>query len=141
MLGVLSIQEAQRIANEEGLDLVEVSPNANPPVCKITDFGKYKYELQKKQSANNHVKKTKEIQLNMNIGAHDLEIKVSHAIEFLKSSHNVRFVLKLKGREMQRTEQALIVMEKIGETLKEVSKVIDKPKIFGRKVIALYAHL
>ncbi|MEN9782305.1 MAG: translation initiation factor [Pseudomonadota bacterium] len=141
MLGVMSAREAQMLADKEELDLVEISPNAKPPVCKIMDFGKYKYELSKKASSQNHnVKKVKEIQLSMHIAEHDIEIKVKHAIEFLQDKHDVRFIMKLKGRDMRHEDKALALAIQIAEKMKSHSKTVDMPKANGKKIIFLCHH-
>ncbi|MCX8093761.1 MAG: translation initiation factor IF-3 [Candidatus Goldbacteria bacterium] len=101
-LGVMGIENALKTADDRGLDLVEISPNANPPVCKLIDYNKYKYEQIKKDKAakkKQHTVVVKEIQIRPNINIHDLEIKLRHAAEFLDKSYRVKFVIKFQGRE------------------------------------------
>lgn len=104
-LGVMETGNALKIADERGIDLVEISPNANPPVCKLINYGKYRYEQIKKTKESKkkqHVIVVKEIQIRPNINLHDLEIKLRHAIEFLDKSYRVKFVIKFQGREGRR---------------------------------------
>ena len=137
-LGVVSVKEALRIAEEVGLDLIEISPQVNPPVCKVLDYGKYKYEQQKKQKGNNsNAKKTKEIQFTIHIEKNDLEIKLKKAKEFLEDKNNVQLVMQLKGRDMPRVDFGLELMKTICERLKPYSKQIEEPKMTGRKIIAV----
>jgi len=103
----MAIQEAVRIADERGTDLVEISPNAAPPVCKLMDYGKFRYEQIKKDKVSKkkqHVIVVKEIQVRPNIDPHDLEIKLKHAVEFLKKEFKVKFVLRFRGRELEYKE-------------------------------------
>lgn len=137
MVGIVNTQEALSMAREAGLDLVNISPNATPPVCKICDYGKYKYEQQKKQKNNKSVAKIKEIQLSINIDKNDLNIKLKKAVEFLQDKNSVRLVMQLKGRDMPRLETAMELMQNICERLKDFAKQIDEPKLTGRKIIAL----
>ena len=138
MVGVVSTQEALHRAKEAGLELVNVSPNAVPPVCKICDYGKFKYEQQKKQKGNNKgTKKTKEVQFSIHIEKNDLDVKINRAIGFLEEKNTVLIVMQLKGRDMQRTDFAMELMNKICETLKPHCKSIDEPKMTGRKIVAM----
>jgi len=137
MVGIVSTSRALAMAREAELDLINISPNVTPPVCKICDYGKYKYEQKKKQKNNKSTTKQKEIQFTINIGDNDLEIKIKKAIEFLKDKNSVQLVMKLKGRDMQRVDYAMEVMNKICNRLKEYSKQIDEPKLTGRKIISL----
>ena len=138
MVGVVPTQLALQQARDAGLELVNISPNAIPPVCKICDYGKYKYEQQKKQKGNNsNAKKTKEIQFTIHIEKNDLEIKLKKAKEFLEEKNNVQLVMQLKGRDMPRVDFGLELMKTICERLKPYSKQIEEPKMTGRKIIAV----
>ena len=139
-LGILPIKKAIDIAKEEGLDLIEISPNANPPVCKIMDMGKYKYDLQKK--ANQAKKKQKivslkEIKLRPGTEAHDYNFKIKNAKKFISKGDKVKFTVKFKGREMQHTELGKELMNRIIEETKDVAKVESKPKFEGRQMVMI----
>ena len=137
MVGIVPTNRALAMAREAELDLINISPNSNPPVCKICDYGKYQYEQKKKQKSNRSTTKLKEMQFTMNIGDNDLENKIKKIIEFLQDKNTVQLVMKLKGRDMARVDFAMEVMNKICERLKEYSKQIDEPKLTGRKIISL----
>jgi len=107
-LGVFPVQEAVKLADSKGTDLIEMSPNANPPVCKLTNYGKYKYEQMKKDKVarkKQHVVVVKEIQVRPNIDPHDLSIKLNHAQEFLAKEFKVKFVIRFRGRELEYKEK------------------------------------
>lgn len=138
MVGVINTREAISMAEEVGLDLIEVSPNADPPVCKILDYGKYKYEQQKKKNEarkKQKVMEIKELRLRPVIGDHDLEIKLNSAKRFLKDGDKVKFTLKFRGREMSNQEQGHAIMKKVQEALAELSKIEHPPKLEGRQMI------
>ena len=137
MVGVVPTKRALQMAKELNLDLINVSPNSNPPVCKICDYGKYKYDQQKKQKGNKKITKLKEIQLTINIGENELEMKLKKAIEFLKNKQIVQIIMQLKGRDIQRIDSAMQTMNKIYERMKTISKQIDNPKVNGRKIILM----
>ena len=139
-LGTLSTQEAINIAKQEGLDLIEISPNANPPVCKIIDIGKYKYDLQKK--ANNAKKKQKtvslkELKLRPGTEIHDYNFKLKNAKKFLTKGDKVKFTVRFKGREMQHIELGKNLMNRIIEDTKEIGKVETNPKFEGKQMIMI----
>ena len=143
-LGTLAINEAIDIAKQEGLDLIEISPNANPPVCKIIDIGKYKYDLQKK--ANKAKKKQKiinlkEIKLRPVTEIHDYNFKIKNAQKFLKKGDKVKFTVKFKGREMQHTDLGKDLMDKIIDETKDVAKIESKPKFEGRQMVMIIQPL
>jgi translation initiation factor IF-3 len=139
MLGVLGISEARELAQSQGLDLIEVSPNANPPVCKIMGFGKYKYNEQKKKSQNTSVsKKMKEIKLGVNIGSHDFSVKIDKVKDFLTSGHLVRFVIRMRGRELNHRDVGYALMKKIVDSLSDVAKLHDKFQYSGNRIIAVF---
>ena len=140
--GVVSIKEALRQATEAGLDLVEISPNVNPPVCKIIDFGKYKYELQKKKAEakkKQKVVEVKEIKFTANIGDNDYEVKMRAAKRFLEHGDKVKFTLRFRGREMSYTEQGMSILNRAKEDLEAIAKVELEPKLDGRQMAMLVA--
>lgn len=137
MVGIVPTQKALSMAREAGLELINISPNAVPPVCKICDYGKYKYNQQKKQKNNKSTAKQKEIQFTINIGENDLNIKLKKVIEFLQDKNTVLLIMQLKGRDMPRVDFAMNVMRSICEKLREYAKQIDEPKLTGRKIISM----
>ena len=143
-LGTLNTQEAINIAKQEGLDLIEISPNANPPVCKIINIGKYKYDLQKK--ANKAKKKQKiinlkEIKLRPVTEIHDYNFKIKNAQKFLEKGDKVKFTVKFRGREMQHTHLGDKLMDRIINDTAELGKVEVKPKMEGRQIIMIVQPL
>jgi len=143
-LGTLNTQEAIKIAKEEGLDLIEISPNASPPVCKIIDIGKYKYDLQKK--ANKAKKKQKiinlkEIKLRPTTEIHDYNFKIKNAQKFLSKGDKVKFSVQFKGREMQHTKLGYDLMNRIINDTSKVGKVEVRPKFEGRQIIMIIQSL
>lgn len=142
MLGVLPIREALSRASEAGLDLVEISPNAEPPVCKILDFGKYKYEIQKKKNEARKKQKVievKEIKLRPNIDEHDYEVKMRSVHRFLDEGDKVKVTMRFRGREMVHQEIGLKVLERVRDELEERAKVEQMPKLEGRQMIMVLA--
>ena len=143
-LGTLATQEAINIARQEGLDLIEISPNANPPVCKIIDIGKYKYDLQKK--ANKAKKKQKiinlkEIKLRPVTEIHDYNFKIKNAKKFLEKGDKVKFTVRFKGREMQHTHLGKKLMERIITDTANLGKVEVNPKLEGRQIVMIIQPL
>ena len=139
-LGVMQLKQAIQMAKDEGLDLIEISPNANPPVCKIMDMGKYKYDLQKK--ANQAKKKQKvvslkEIKLRPGTEIHDYNFKIKNAKKFITKGDKVKFTVKFKGREMQHVELGKDLMKRIIEDTKDIGKVETHPKFEGRQMIMI----
>ena len=139
-LGVMQLKQAIQMAKDEGLDLIEISPNANPPVCKIMDMGKYKYDLQKK--ANQAKKKQKivslkEIKLRPGTEIHDYNFKIKNAKKFISKGDKVKFTVKFKGREMQHVELGKDLMNRIIEDTKDIAKVETHPKFEGRQMIMI----
>ena len=142
MLGVMQVRDAIAKAQSYGLDLVEVSPNANPPVCKIQDFGKYKYELQKKKNEAKKKQKiveTKEIKIRPNIDKHDLEIKLRHVKEFLAEGNKVKFSMRFRGREMAHLDIGNAVFDRVKADLGELIKIEYAPRLEGRQMIMIVA--
>jgi translation initiation factor IF-3 len=141
-LGVLKIQDALRLAQQAGLDLVEVAPTAVPPVCRIVDFGKFKYELAKNEKDKKHTtSKLKEIKFRVNISEHDYETKLRHAEEFLDKSNKVRVQLQFRGRENAHKELGMILMNKISADLTSMANVEQPPKLMGRAITMTLAPL
>lgn len=141
-LGIMSGREAQEKANEQGLDLVKISPKAKPPVCKIMDYGKFKYEQAKKEKEakkNQKVITVKEVRLSPNIEEHDLNIKANQAKKFLKNEDKVKVTLRFRGREMKNTHKGKEIMDHFKEILDELC-VVEKPaKLEGRQMIMILA--
>lgn len=138
MAGVVSVPEALKMAEEAGLDLVEVSPNADPPVCKILDYGKYKYEQQKKAAEARKKQKTvdvKEVKIRPGIEKHDYEVKMRNARRFLEGGDKVKVTMRFRGREMAHQDIGMGVLRKMKEELADVSKPELEPKLEGRQMI------
>jgi len=133
-LGVMSVREAMGIAEEHGLDVVEVSPNANPPVVRIMDYGKYMYELKKKQKKKDKTPEMKEIELTPTIGDHDLQVKLKKAREFLEKGHKVKIEIRMRGRQMLHVDITHNLAEKVIAMLDDVAAVDVEPKQEGRFV-------
>jgi translation initiation factor IF-3 len=136
----MPLNKAIETAKQEGLDLIEISPNANPPVCKIMDMGKYKYDLQKKANVAKKKQKTvalKEIKLRPGTDTDDYNFKIKNAKKFITKGDKVKFTVKFKGREMQHTELGKELMNKIIEETKEIAKVESRPKFEGRQMIMI----
>jgi len=143
-LGIISTNKAISMAKEEGLDLIEIAPNAKPPVCKIIDMGKYKYDAQKK--ANKAKKKQKivllkEIKLRPVTEDHDYNFKLKNALKFLSKGDKVKFTIRFKGRELQHSNLGHDLMSKIKEDIKLVGKVEMNPKFDGKQMIMVIQPL
>lgn len=139
-VGIVSQREALDRADEFGLDLVEISADAKPPVCKIMDFGKYKYQKQMKERENKkkqHVVKIKEVRFRPRIGDHDLNMKVNHVREFLAEGYKVKITLMFRGREMAHQEVGVELINKILEMLSNVCVVDKAPNFEGRSVVTI----
>ena len=139
-LGVVSIQEALKIAQDVGLDLIEISPQVNPPVCKVLDYGKYKYEMQKKKNEakkNQKVVSIKELKLRPMIEAHDYEVKLKQAKKFLSQGDKVKFTMRYKGREMSANDMGKEILNKLIEDLEGLCKVDSAPKAEGKQVFMI----
>lgn len=137
-LGVMDAKSAQKLAIESGLDLVKISPNAQPPVCKIMDFGKYKFELAKREKENRKNQKVvniKEVQLSPSIDTNDFNTKAKQAIKFLKSGDKVRVKVRFRGRELSHSEIGKDLLDRFAQAVQEFGN-IDKPaKMEGRNMI------
>ncbi|MCX7708649.1 MAG: translation initiation factor IF-3 [Clostridia bacterium] len=138
MLGVMPVKEAQKLANTKNLDLVKIAPQAAPPVCKIMDYGKYMFELAKKEKEarkNQKVISVKEVRLSPTIEEHDFGFKLKNAIKFLKDGDKVKVSIKFRGREMNYTSLGQEVLLKFAEAVKDVGTVEKKPKLEGKSMI------
>ncbi len=141
-LGVMSIAEAREKADEAGLDLVRVSPNANPPVCKIIDFGKFRYELARKEKdakKKQKVVEIKEVRLSPNIEENDLNTKVNQARKFLQKGNRVKVTLRFRGRELAYVNQSKVILDNFAELLSDISTVDKQAKFEGRSMFMFLA--
>ena len=142
-LGVMSSREAQKLADEAGLDLVKIAPTAKPPVCKIVDYGKYRYEQARKEKEARKKQKTieiKEIRLSPNIDTNDLNTKINAAKKFLTKGDKVKVTLRFRGRELAHTDNGKAILNSFAEMLSDVA-VVDKPAKFeGRSMIMFLAE-
>jgi len=141
-MGEVDTDSALAMAEEEGLDLVEVSPNADPPVCKILDYGKLKYQEQKKASEARKRQKTvdvKEIKMRPNIDTHDYDVKMRNVVKFLEAGDKVKVTMRFRGREMAHQELGMDVLNRVRDDVEELSKVEAMPKMEGRQMIMVLA--
>ena len=141
-MGTVDTNSALAMAEEEGLDLVEVSPNADPPVCKILDYGKLKYQEQKKASEARKRQKTvdvKEIKMRPNIDTHDYDVKMRNVVKFLEGGDKVKVTMRFRGREMAHQELGMDVLNRVRDDVEELSKVEAMPKMEGRQMIMVLA--
>ncbi|NLJ77374.1 MAG: translation initiation factor IF-3 [Peptococcaceae bacterium] len=139
-LGIFSSREALRLAEEKQLDLVEISPAARPPVCKIMDFGKYKYEQSKREKEARKKQKTisvKEVKLRPNIEDHDFEVKARNAIRFLKEGDKVKATIIFRGREIVHTQLGQKLLKRLAERVQDISQVERHPRLEGRNMIMI----
>lgn len=140
--GIIHSDEAKRIANSKGLDLVLISPNANPPVCKIMDYGKYRYQQEKKLKEAKKKQKQieiKEIKLSTQIAQNDIDYKVKHAREFITEGKHVRFKVILRGRENSDPRGGVDVLRRVGIMLEDIAQSDREPSVEGRFVVWLFA--
>lgn len=141
-VGVYTTQKAYQIAQELGLDLVEISPNAVPPVCKAIDYNKFLYEKKKKEKemkANSKVSEVKEIRFTPNTDDHDFDFKAKHAENFLKEGNKVKAYVQFKGRAIQFKERGELVLLKFAERLKEIGQLEGLPKLEGKRMLVIFA--
>jgi translation initiation factor IF-3 len=144
MLGVMSPQEAIAKAEAMGLDLIEVSPNAEPPVCKISDYGKYKYQMQKKKSEAKKKQKIvelKEIQIRPTIEKNDYEVKLKRARGFIEDENKVKVTLRYRGRQITHQEVGLALLERFKADIADIAKVDQEPKLEGRQVMMVLSPI
>ena len=143
-LGIMSAREALQLAAERNLDLVKIAPTANPPVCRIMDYGKYRFEQQKKEKEarkNQRVVDTKEIRLSLNIDTNDFNTKVNHAKRFLKEGNKVKASIRFRGREMAHTDLGQEVMKRFAQVMSEFAVIEKQPKLEGRSMQMFLAPL
>lgn len=141
-LGIMSAAEALKIAEERDLDLVKIAPQAQPPVCKIINYGKYRFEQAKREKEakkNQRVIEIKEVRLSLNIDTHDFETKVNHAKKFLASGNKVKVSIRFRGREMAHTELGLVPMQRFAEALSEQANIEKPAKVEGRSMLMFLA--
>ena len=143
-VGLVTPQRAMVMAEEAGLDLVEISPNANPPVCKIMDFGKFKYETQKKEAEARKKQKIieiKEVKFRPNTDTHDYEVKMRNVYKFIENGDKVKITMRFRGREMAHQELGRELLLRVADDTKEMGKVENMPKMEGRQMIMLIGPL
>ena len=139
-VGVVTPARAMQMAEEAGLDLVEISPNASPPVCKIMDFGKYKYETQKRESEARKKQTTiqvKEVKFRPNTDTHDYDVKMRNVVKFLEKGDKVKVTMRFRGREMAHQNLGRELLERVAEDIKELGKVENMPKMEGRQMVMM----
>jgi len=132
------------MAEEQNLDLVEIAPHADPPVCKIMDYGKFQYEKSKKERdarKKQHQTQLKEIRFRPRTDTHDFEFKAKHAREFLSDGHKVRAYVQFRGRDIIYKEQGMALLSRLAEALKEVSKLDQEPRMEGRRMTAIFTPI
>ena len=142
MVGVVGIHQGLQLAYEAGLDLVEVSPGADPPVCKLLDFGKYKYELQKKQAEARKKQKVisiKEIKVRPNIDDHDYDTKMKKIIEFIGEGDKVKVTLRFRGREMSHGQLGMALLQRVQADTAEIAKIEAYPRMEGKQMLMVLA--
>ncbi|CVH77545.1 Translation initiation factor IF-3 [Coriobacteriaceae bacterium CHKCI002] len=143
-MGIYATSEAQRIADSEGLDLVEIAPMAEPPVCRIMDYGKFKYDqaIKAKQARKNQSRvETKEMKFRPKIDVGDYTTKKKHVLRFLDAGNKVKITIMFRGREMAHPEQGLTILERLADDLKDVAVIESQPKMEGRNMHMLIAPL
>jgi translation initiation factor IF-3 len=143
-LGVMSLGDALNLARAQGVDLVEIAPNATPPVCRLVDFGKYRYEQAKRDKESKkhqHANKVKEVQLSPKIDPHDLGVKIEHAVDFLCEDMKVKITLKFRGREMAHTEYGFQVVNKFLAEIGPYGHADFQPKLIGRGINVMISPL
>ena len=141
-VGIYSLQDALRMSQEQGLDLVEISPNVDPPVCKIIDYNKFLYDKKKKEKemkAKSKVSEVKEIRFTPNTDDHDFDFKAKHAIEILKEGNKVKAYVQFKGRAIQFQDRGQLLLLKFAERLAEIGVLENLPKMEGRRMLAMFA--
>ncbi len=137
----MSVPEALKIAQEQGVDLIEIVPNANPPVCKLMDFGKYRYEQSKRdklQKKHQHVTHVKELRFHPNTDTHDFEFKTRHAREFLMDGNKVKAVVVFKGREITYQEQGKELLDRFAEKVSDIARIEQEATMEGRQMVAIF---
>lgn len=139
-IGIISTREAMELAQRAGLDLVEIAPHAQPPVCRIMDYGKYKYEMEKRQrQAKKHqmATKMKEVQFHPNVAEHDYQTKLRHIMEFLQDGHRVKVTLFFRGREREHEDLGFEVVNRVIRDIASVGVAEQAPKLMGRSIMMM----
>ncbi|MEL7026759.1 MAG: translation initiation factor IF-3 [Pseudomonadota bacterium] len=139
-VGVVTPARGMALAEEAGLDLVEISPNATPPVCKIMDFGKFKYETQKRESEARKKQTTiqvKEVKFRPNTDTHDYDVKMRNVVKFLEKGDKVKVTMRFRGREMAHQEIGRNLLERVADDIQELGKVENMPKMEGRQMVMM----
>ena len=139
-LGIMSSKDAQKLANQKNLDLVMIAPQATPPVCRIMDYGKYRFEQAKREKEarkNQHVVEVKEIRMSLNIDTHDFNTKVNNAIKFLKGGDKVKVSIRYRGREMAHPELGTEMVQRFADGVAEFGSVDKMPKLGGRSMVMI----
>ena len=137
-LGIMSARDALNLAAEKNLDLVKIAPQATPPVCKIIDYGKYRFEQAKREKEarkNQRVVEIKEIRLSLNIDTHDFETKKNHAVRFLSEGNKVKVSIRFRGREMAHPELGTVLIQRFADALAETGTIDKQPKMEGRSMV------
>ena len=140
LIGIMSSRDAFKMAQDAGLDLVKIAPKAQPPVCKIVDYGKYRYEQARKEKEAKKKQKTmevKEVRLSPNIDSNDLNTKINQARKFLEHGDKVKVTLRFRGRELAHVEQSKVILDNFAEKLAEIA-VVDKPAKFGGRSMIMF---
>ena len=141
-LGIMSLQQALDLAEQRNLDLVKIAPQAKPPVCKIIDYGKFRFEQskrEKEQRKNQRVVEIKEVRLSLNIDTHDFETKKNHAVRFISEGNKVKASIRFRGREMGHPELGQEIMRRFAEAMSDVANVEKAPKLEGRTMLMFLA--
>lgn len=141
-LGVMPVQQALDMADQKNLDLVKIAPQAVPPVCKIIDYGKFRFEQskrEKEQRKNQHVVDIKEVRLSLNIDTHDFETKKNHAMKFIAAGNKVKASIRFRGREMGHPELGLDIMRRFAEEMSDVANVEKAAKLEGRTMLMFFS--
>ncbi len=139
-IGVTTPEEGMRLAAEAGLDLVEISPNARPPVCKVMDYGKFKYEQQKRESEARKKQKTidvKEVKFRPNTDTHDYNVKLRNVVRFLENGDKVKVTMRFRGREMAHQNLGLELLRRVAADVEEIGKVENMPRLEGRQMVMM----
>ena len=139
-IGIVTPERGIELADDAGLDLVEISPNASPPVCKIMDFGKFKYETQKRESEARKKQKIieiKEVKFRPNTDVHDYDVKMRNVVKFLGNGDKVKVTMQFRGREMAHLELGRALLERVAEDIEEIAKIDSMPKLTGRYMIMM----
>ena len=141
-IGLISSRDAQKLADEKKLDLVKIAPNAKPPVCKIMDYGKYRFDMIKKEKEAKKKQKiieVKELRLSPNIDTHDVQVKVKKAIEFLKNGDKVKVSIRFRGREIGHSKTSVVILEDFAKEVSEVGVVDKAPKMEAKSLVMFLA--